>query len=61
MLKSCQILAVEYTKKAGKTREILKSMWNTMECERDNVSDLGEAKDTHWERILHARKLVFFC
>ena len=30
-------------------------MWNTMECKSDSFSDLGGAKETHWERISHAR------
>ena len=36
---------------------MLKSMWNTMECERDSSSGaLGGARETHWERISHALK-----
>ena len=61
MLRSRQIFADECTKKTGKTKEILKSMWNAMECERDSFSDLGGAKETHWERISHARKEILFC
>ena len=52
VLKSRQILAVGYSKKTGKTREILKIMWSTMECERDSFSDLGRAKETHWDNSL---------
>ena len=51
-LESRQILAVGCTKKTVKTREILKSMWNTMECERDDFSDL--------ENVFHMLVIVFF-
>ena len=47
VLKSRQISAIGCTKKTGKAREILKTMSNTMECERDSFSDLGGTKETH--------------
>ena len=59
-LKSRQILAVGCTMKTGKTREIseiLKSMRNTMECERDNCSDLGGAKRPT-ENVFHMLVIV---
>ena len=38
MIKYRQILAVGWTEKTGKTREILKTMWNTTECESNSVT-----------------------
>ena len=36
---------------------LLKSMWNTMECERDGFSGaFGGATETRWERVSHALK-----
>ena len=50
VIKSRPILATRCAKKTGKTREILKTMCNTMECEKDSFSNLDGAKETHQER-----------
>ena len=60
VLKSHQNLAIGCTKETG-NRKNSQIIWNTMECERDSFSDLGGMKETHWEHISHARKIVLFC